>query len=286
MGAELAREFSVARDVFQEADDALGEKLSALCWEGPEDELTLTRNTQPAILTNSIAVFRTLVAEKGLTFDLAAGHSLGEWTALVAADALGFADAIRLVRLRGQAMQDAVAPGEGAMAALMGLEIQATRQLCEEIGDVWPANLNGAGQIVIAGKAAAIEKAIAAAKGKGAKRAVALAVSAPFHCPLMGSAADKLAATLSQTKIAAPKVPVIANVTAAEHGDTRELLVKQVTAPVRWEESVQKLAALGAERGLELGSGSVLAGLVKRIAPSVKVSTIGEPHEVKAYAQG
>jgi [acyl-carrier-protein] S-malonyltransferase len=168
---------------------------------------------------------------------------------------------------------------------MMGLDLAATRQLCEEIGDVWPANLNGAGQIAIAGRTASIEKAIAAAKGKGAKRAVALSVSAPFHCPLMAPAAEQLAAALASTKIDAPKVPVIANVTAMEHGDTiKELLVKQVTAPVRWEESVQRIAALGAERGLELGSGSVLAGLVKRIAPSVKVTTIGEPHEVRGYA--
>jgi [acyl-carrier-protein] S-malonyltransferase len=290
MGKELAIRFEVARRTFEEADAALGEKLSALCWEGPEDQLTLTANTQPAILANSVAVLRTLQAEKGLRFDLVAGHSLGEWTALVAAGALELGDALRLVRLRGKAMQEAVPPGQGAMAAIMGLEPAQVEAVCAEAAQgqvVSPANLNGAGQIVIAGQAGAVERAVGLAKQKGAKRAVPLAVSAPFHCALMKPAADAVAAALDKVTISAPSVPVVANVDAQPNQDARrvrELLVAQVTAPVRWEACVQKLAELGATRGLELGSGSVLAGLVKRIAPGIKVTTIGEPHEVEAFS--
>jgi [acyl-carrier-protein] S-malonyltransferase len=291
MGKELAIRFATARAVFAEADAALGEKLSTTCWDGPEDQLTLTANTQPAILTNSIAVLRTLEAEKGLTFDIVAGHSLGEWSALVAAGALDFADAVRLTRLRGKFMQEAVPSGQGAMAAIMGLAQSDLDAICAEAANgevVSPANLNGAGQIVIAGAAGAVDRAVGLAKQKGAKRAVMLQVSAPFHCALMQPAADRLAAELEKISVREPRVPVVANVDAqlnTQAARIKALLVKQVTAPVRWEESVTKVAELGATRGLELGSGAVLAGLVKRIAPTIKVTTIGEPHEVDAFSQ-
>jgi [acyl-carrier-protein] S-malonyltransferase len=291
MGKELAIRFATARQVFDEADAALGEKLSAICWEGPEDQLTLTANTQPAILANSIAVLRTLEAEKGLTFDLVAGHSLGEWSALVAAGALDFADAVRLTRLRGKFMQEAVPSGQGAMAAIVGLSLADLEAVCKEAANgevVSPANLNGAGQIVVAGMAGAVDRVMGLAKQKGAKLARMLPVSAPFHCALMQPAADRLAAELEKITVREPRVPVVANVDAqpnTEAARIKALLVKQVTAPVRWEEVVTKVSELGATRGLELGSGSVLAGLVKRIAPTIKVTTIGEPHEVDAFSQ-
>lgn len=289
MGRDLAAKHEVARRVYEEADAVLGLSLSTLCWDGPEDELTLTKHTQPAILATSIAVLRVLEA-RGLPFDIVAGHSLGEWTALVAAGSLSLADAVRLVHLRGSYMQEAVPVGEGGMAALMGLELDATRALCEQASapgePVAPANLNGAGQIVISGHTAAIDRAIALAKAAGAKRAVRLTVSAPFHCSMMQPAADRLAAALAGVAIAAPRVPVVANVTAEPTSDAariRELLVAQVTAPVRWEESVQTIAKLGVTRAYELGSGSVLKGLVKRIAPAIETTTIGEPHETDAF---
>jgi [acyl-carrier-protein] S-malonyltransferase len=289
MGRDLAHEYPVARQTYSDADDVLGFALSTLCFEGPLDELTLTKHTQPAILTTSIAVFRALL-ERGLTFDIVAGHSLGEWSALVAAGALGFRDAVRLTYLRGGYMQDAVPAGQGAMAALMGLDLAATKAVCEKAtqGDdvVEVANINGAGQLVISGRAAAVERAIVEAKAAGAKRAVKLAVSAPFHCSLMKPAAEQLAAALADVAIAEPSVPVVANVTAEPTRDPakiRELLIRQVTAPVRWESSIQAIAGLGVTRAYELGSGAVLKGLVKRIAETIDVTTIGEPHEVKAF---
>lgn len=290
MGKELANEFAPAKRTFEEADAALGFALSKICWEGPEDQLTLTANTQPAILTNSIAVLRTLQEEKGADFgfEVTAGHSLGEFSALVAAGAIDFADAVRLVRLRGEAMQEAVPAGQGAMAALMGLDAAAVDEVCKEAaqGDVVsPANFNGAGQIVLAGHAGAVERALGIAKARGAKRAVMLQVSAPFHCSLMKPAADKLAAALATVTVREPKVPVMSNVLAQPHpgaAQIKELLVAQVTSPVCWEACVQALANEGVERAFELGSGAVLSGLVKRIAPSIKVTTIGEPHEVRA----
>jgi len=291
MGRDLAARFEVARRTFQEADDALGFAISRLCFDGPEDELTLTQNTQPAILTNSIAVFRVLEAEKGLRGDVVAGHSLGEWSALVAAGALRLADAVRLTRLRGQFMQEAVPVGAGAMAALMGLDADQVRALCARASapgePVEPANLNGAGQIVISGATAAVDRAVELAKPAGAKRAVKLAVSAPFHCSLMQPAADRLAEALAAIEVVAPSVPVVSNVEATANQDPsriKDLLVRQVTAPVRWEESVRALAALGVTRGYELGSGAVLKGLVKRIADTIDCTTIGEPHEVDAFA--
>lgn len=289
MGRDLALAHEVARRTYEEADDVLGFSLSKLCFEGPEDELTLTKHTQPAILTTSIAVFRAL-KEKGLSFDVVAGHSLGEWTALVAAGAIELRDAVRLTHLRGTYMQEAVPVGQGAMAAIMGLDLAATRALCERASKpgepVEPANLNGGGQIVISGHAAAVERAMADAKPSGAKLAKKLPVSAPFHCSLMKPAADKLAAAMADLVIATPSVPVVANVTAEPTTDAariKELLVQQVTAPVRWEESVQTIAKLGVKRAYELGSGAVLKGLVKRIADSIEVTTIGEPHEVAAF---
>jgi [acyl-carrier-protein] S-malonyltransferase len=289
MGRDLAHAHEAARRVYEEADEALGFSLSKLCWDGPEDELTLTKHAQPAILATSIAVLRAL-SGRGLAFDVVAGHSLGEWSALVAAGALPLRDAVRLVHLRGTYMQEAVPIGEGAMAALMGLDLPATRAVCERASapgePVEPANLNGGGQIVISGHAAAIERAIAEARAAGAKRAVRLPVSAPFHCSLMQPAADRLAAALADVTVAAPSVPVVANVTAEPTQDAariKELLVRQVTAPVRWEESIQAIGKLGVTRAWELGAGAVLKGLVKRIAGTIEVAAIGEPHEVEAW---
>jgi [acyl-carrier-protein] S-malonyltransferase len=290
MGRELAQKFKTARETYDEADEVLGFSLSKLCFDGPEDDLTLTKFTQPAILTTSIAVFRVLQQEKGLAFDIVAGHSLGEWTALVAAGALSLRDGVKLTHLRGQYMQEAVPVGVGAMAALMGLDLAKTRTVCEAASQpgepVEPANINGGGQIVISGHVAAVDRAIPEAKAAGAKRAVKLQVSAPFHCSLMKPAADRLHAALAGIAITAPSVPVVANVTAEPNQDPatiRRLLVEQVTAPVRWEESVQVIAKLGVTRAYELGSGAVLKGLVKRIAETIEVTTIGEPHEVEAF---
>jgi [acyl-carrier-protein] S-malonyltransferase len=289
MGRDLAATHDVARRVYEEADEVLGFSLSKLCFDGPEADLTLTKHAQPAILATSIAVFRVL-RDRGLRFDIVAGHSLGEWTALVAAGSLELRDAVRLVHLRGAYMQEAVPIGEGAMAALMGLDLPATRTVCERASQpgepVEPANLNGGGQIVISGHTAAIDRAIAEAKTAGAKRAVRIAVSAPFHCSLMKPAAERLAAALQGVPITTPSVPVLANVTAEPVQDPtriRELLVAQVTAPVRWEESIQAIAKLGVTRAYELGSGAVLKGLVKRIAPAIETTTIGEPHETEAF---
>jgi len=289
MGRDLAHEFPIARETYAEADATLGFALSKLCFDGPEDDLVLTKHAQPAILTTSIAVFRVL-RERGLPMDIVAGHSLGEWTALVAAGALTLTDAVKLTHLRGTYMQDAVPVGQGAMAAIMGLELAAVRTVCEKAAQpgepVEPANLNGGGQIVISGHSNAVDRAIPEAKAAGAKIAKKLAVSAPFHCSLMKPAAERLAAALADIAVMTPSVPVVANVTAEPTQDPariKDLLVQQVTAPVRWEESVQTIAKLGATRAFELGSGAVLKGLVKRIAPTVEVTTIGEPHEVKAF---
>ncbi|HLU68158.1 MAG TPA: ACP S-malonyltransferase [Kofleriaceae bacterium] len=289
MGAALREAFAPARRVFEEADDALGMSLSKLCAEGPEADLTRTENTQPAILTTSIAALRALEEERGpVPFEAAAGHSLGEWTALVAAGALDFSDAVRLVRLRGQAMQEAVPVGQGAMAAILGLDPVAVTELCAEAaqGEVCqPANFNGGGQIVISGHAGAVDRAMAAAKTKGAMRAVALQVSAPFHCPLMQPAADRLREALADIAIKPLRVPVVSNVTAQPNHDAGEvarLLVEQVTAPVRWEESMLRLEQDGVSRALELGAGSVLRGLCKRIARGISVVSVGEPDDIRS----
>ncbi|MBA3463834.1 MAG: ACP S-malonyltransferase [Deltaproteobacteria bacterium] len=289
MGRDLAVEFDVAKRTYEEADDVLGFSLSKLCFEGPEDELTLTKFTQPAILTTSIAVFRAL-KEKGLSFDIVAGHSLGEWSALVATGALDLRDAVKLTHLRGTFMQEAVPVGQGSMAALIGAELAQTRKLCEESSrpgePVEPANLNGAGQIVISGHTDAVDRAIAGSKAAGIKRAIKLQVSAPFHCSMMKPAADRLAAALADIVTSTPSVPVVANVTAEPTQDPtriKQLLVQQVTAPVRWEESVLAIEKLGVTTAYELGSGAVLKGLVGKTAKTITVTTIGEPHEVKAF---
>ncbi len=289
MGRDLSLAHAVAAATYEEADQALGFAISKLCFEGPEDQLTLTKNTQPAILTTSIAVFRSLM-EKGLTFDLVAGHSLGEWSALVAAGAIELRDAVRMTHLRGAFMQEAVPVGQGSMAALMGLDLEKTRAVCEAASQagqpVEPANLNGGGQIVISGHTEAIDRAIEGAKAAGAKIAKKLQVSAPFHCSMMKPAADKLAQVMEKLAVHTPRVPVVTNVTAEPTTDPvriKELLIQQVTAPVRWEESVQTIAKLGVTKAYELGSGAVLKGLVKRIANTIEVTTIGEPHEVAAY---
>jgi [acyl-carrier-protein] S-malonyltransferase len=288
MGQALAAREPLARQTFEEADAALGFSLSRLCFEGPDSELALTAITQPAILTTSIAVWRVLEA-RGLTGDVAAGHSLGEWSALVATGALGLADAVKLTHLRGKAMQEAVPAGAGAMAALLGLSLEAAAAACAEAAapgePVEPANLNGGGQIVISGAAAAIDRAIERAKAAGAKRAIKLQVSAPFHCSMMAPAAERLAAALAEVQLAAPRVPVVSNVLAQPSSDPvaiKQLLVRQVTSAVRWEESVQAIAALGVTRAFELGAGNVLKGLVKRISPEVEVTAIGTPEEVDA----
>jgi [acyl-carrier-protein] S-malonyltransferase len=290
MGRDLAIEHQIAKRTYEEADEVLGFSLSKLCFEGPEDELTLTKHTQPAILTTSIAVFRVL-RERGLQFDIAAGHSLGEWTALVAAGAIQLRDAVKLTHLRGTYMQDAVPVGQGAMAALIGLDLEKTRALCTEASQpnepVEVANLNGAGQIVISGHVNAVDRAIANSKAAGAKLAKKLPVSAPFHCSMMKPAADRLEAAMVGISITTPLVPVVANVTAEPTQDPQQihkLLIQQVTAPVRWEESIQVIDKLGVKKAYELGSGAVLKGLVKRIAPGIEVTTIGEPHEVAAFA--
>jgi [acyl-carrier-protein] S-malonyltransferase len=289
MGRDLALKFEVAKRTYEEADEALGFPISKLCWDGPEDELTLTKNTQPAILTTSIAVFRVL-KERGLSFDVVAGHSLGEWSALVAAGAVSLRDAVKLTHLRGQFMQEAVPVGVGAMAAIMGLDLAKLQDVCAKASTdnepVEPANLNGGGQIVISGHTSAVDRAIPEAKAAGAKIAKKLAVSAPFHCSMMEPARQRLSVAISDVVINAPSVPVVANVTAEPTQDAakiKELLVQQVTSPVRWEQSIQAIAKLGVTTAYELGSGAVLKGLVKRIAETINVTTIGEPHEVEAF---
>jgi [acyl-carrier-protein] S-malonyltransferase len=283
MGRALVERFSVAAEVFAEADAALGFSLSRLCFEGPEEDLTLTHNTQPAIVTTSIAAWRALAQEADLQPACVAGHSLGEYSALVAAGALDFVDAVRIVRERGRLMQAAVPPGLGAMAALFGLSEQIVGAVCAEAAQgevVSPANLNGGGQVVIAGHAGAVHRAVAAAKERGAKRAVELAVSAPFHCGLMAPAADGLARVLEPSSVHPPTVGVIANATAEVNRDAervKDLLVQQVTAPVRWEESMRRVRSLGCEGAVELGAGRVLSGLFKRIDRQFRCVSVSDP---------
>jgi [acyl-carrier-protein] S-malonyltransferase len=270
MGLELAENFSSAREVFKEADAALGFPLSKLCFEGPAEELQLTANTQPAVLAVSVAAVRVL-AEKGIRPDYVAGHSLGEYSALVAAGSLGLADALRLVRKRGEYMQQAVPVGQGAMAALLGLEAGAVNQICREAAGnevVAAANLNSPAQIVIAGHRAAVERAVELAKSRGAKRAILLNVSAPFHCSLMKPAADRLAVDLDAVTISDPRVPLVNNADAAivrTAEAVRDGLKRQVTSPVRWTESMLALRREGAELFIEAGAGKVLSGLMRQI---------------------
>jgi [acyl-carrier-protein] S-malonyltransferase len=293
MGRELAAAFAPAREVFEEVDEALKQKLSALMFEGPAEALTLTANAQPALMAMSLAVVRVLEREGGVPLDraavLVAGHSLGEYSALAAAGAFDVAVAARLLRLRGEAMQQAVAPGAGAMAALLGVELDQAAAICAEAAEgavVEVANDNGGGQVVISGAAAAVERAIALARAKGVKRALPLPVSAPFHCALMAPAADAMAKALAAEPPRAPLVPVVANVTARPVTDPveiRDLLVRQVTATVRWRESVAAMKAEGVDTVVELGAGKVLAGLVKRIDPELAASSVGTPAEIEAF---
>ena len=290
MGKALCDQFAVARQVFADADAALGFPLSRLCFDGPMEELTLTANTQPALLTVSDAMTRVLREEFGVQAAWGAGHSLGEFSALVAAGALRFDDALRVVRERGRAMQEAVPPGIGAMAAIMGLDADVVSAVCQEAAAgevVSPANLNGAGQIVIAGHRGAVDRAGAAAKARGAKRVVPLPVSAPFHCALMQPAADRLRAVLAAVEVAAPAFPIVANVDAEPNSDAariKDLLVRQVTSPVRWEECVATLARQGCTAAVEVGPGRVLSGLVKRIAPSITCCAADDLDAVRALA--
>ena len=283
MGKALARQFPVAAQVFAEADDALGIKLSSLCFAGPDDALKLTVNAQPAIVATSIAAFRVLEHETGVRPTYVAGHSLGEYSALVAAGALTLPDAARIVRERGRLMQEAVPVGVGSMAALFGLTAEEVQSVCVEAAQgqvVSPANLNGGGQVVIAGHTDAVRRAITLAKERGAKRAVELAVSAPFHCALMAPVAEGLARVLESVPMSPLQIAVIANVTAEVNRDAsrmKDLLVQQVTAPVRWEESMVKLRELGCGAMLEVGPGKVLAGLLKRIVADIPCPSFGEP---------
>jgi len=279
MGRSLADTFPICRETFAEADAALGEPLSSLCFEGPDHKLMLTENTQPAILAMSTAVAR-LVTSRGIQPKFAAGHSLGEYSAHVAAGTLSFADALRTVKRRGRYMQEAVPVGDGAMAAILGLDAEGVAKACAETADgqvVSPANLNAPGQIVIAGHAPAVARASERARALGAKRAIPLAVSAPFHCALMKPAEARLAPELRALTSHAPVFPVVANVDATPKttaGDAIEALVRQVSSPVRWEDVVRRLLADGATTFIELGPGSVLAGLIKKIDRSATVFSV------------
>lgn len=288
MGKALAENFPIAAETFAQANDALGFDLRRLCFEGPEEQLKLTANTQPAILTVSVAALRVLRQELGWGADYVAGHSLGEYSALVAAGGMGFADAVRIVRLRGQYMQEAVPVGEGGMAAVLGLGPQEVEELCHRAanGEVLaPANFNSPGQIVISGHMRAIERAIALAPQMGAKRAIPLAVSAPFHSPLMVPAGERLRLALEGVEIGDLSIPVVTNVEAEpnmDKGRVRELLVRQVSSPVRWEESVRRMVSLGVERFLEIGPGKVLAALVRRIDGTKEVLNLEDVASLEA----
>ena len=300
MGRDLAAAFAAAREVFQEVDDALNQKLSKLMFEGPAEDLTLTANTQPALMAVSLAVLRVLETEGGFTLPqkavVVAGHSLGEYSALAAAGSFGVAEAARLLRRRGEAMQRAVPAGEGAMAALIGVELDQARAICAEAAPipdsdpparqvVEPANDNGGGQIVVSGDRAAVERAIEVARAHGVRRAMLLPVSAPFHCALMAPAADIMAEALAATSPRPPSVPLIANVSAAKAtapDEIRDLLVRQVTATVRWRECVGAMTGLGIDSFVELGAGRVLSGLIRRIAPDAAIANAGTPAEIEA----
>jgi [acyl-carrier-protein] S-malonyltransferase len=287
MGRALADQFEICAATFAEADAALGEPLSELIFNGPADKLTLTENTQPAILTMSVAVWR-LLASKGLSPAFVAGHSLGEYSAHVAAGTLAFQDAVRLVRNRGRYMQEAVPVGHGAMAAILGLDEAGVNQACAEAAEgevVSAANLNGGGQIVIAGTAAAVARASARAKALGARRAVALQVSAPFHCALMKPAEERLAPELRAVAAHDPRVPVVANVDAQPKrtaAESIEALIKQVSSPVRWESVVQRLASEGVTRYVEVGPGKALSGMIKRIADGATILNVEGPADLPA----
>ena len=293
MGKALADAYPEAKAVFDEVDEALGEKLSSLIWDGEQDTLTLTQNAQPALMATSLAAMRALEAE-GVAIEAAsfvAGHSLGEYSALAASGALSVSDTARLLRTRGEAMQAAVPVGVGAMAALLGLDFAAASEVAEAAaeGEVCQAaNDNDPGQVVVSGHKAAVERAVELAKEKGAKRAVLLPVSAPFHCALMQPAAEVMAEALSAVDIAAPKVPVVANVVASgvtNPATIRSLLVEQVTGSVRWRESVSFMAEQGVSEIYEIGAGKALSGMVRRIDRSIACTAVGTPDDVKAAAE-
>ncbi|MBF0620910.1 MAG: ACP S-malonyltransferase [Magnetococcales bacterium] len=289
MGKALADLGGTVGDLFNEADDVLGYKLSDLMFNGPEADLTLTENTQPALVTVAMAAYQHLISETDLRPDYVAGHSLGEYAAICAAGGFSFADAVRLVNLRGKAMQAAVPVGVGSMAAMLNMAVDKVESVCqqasEETGKICvPANYNTAAQIVISGHKDAVEKAVALAKEQGAKRCVILAVSAPFHCPLMQPAAEKMAEALAATEITDLTTPLIANVTAdsvTEGSQIRDLLVKQVTGAVRWEASIKQLQALGVDTFVEVGSGKVLTGMMRRIDRKANALFVNTPDDVQ-----
>jgi [acyl-carrier-protein] S-malonyltransferase len=293
MGKALAEAFAPARHVFDDVDAALGERLSDTIWGGPTETLTLTENAQPALMAVSIATLRVLEREAGLDVgrDVAfvAGHSLGEYSALAAAHAISVADAARLLRIRGRAMQKAVPVGVGAMAALIGIELEEARAIAAEasrVGVCAAANDNGGGQVVLSGAKAAVERAVELAKAHGVKRAMMLPVSAPFHCPLMQPAADVMAEALAKVSVQAPLVPVVANVPARPIKEPTEIvqnLVEQITATVRWRESVLFMAQSGVSSFFEIGAGRVLSGLIKRIAEAASATPIGLPEDVAKF---
>jgi [acyl-carrier-protein] S-malonyltransferase len=293
MGKALAEAFPQARAVFDEVDAALGERLTAIMWEGPADTLTLTENAQPALMAVSLAVMRVLEAEAGVDLkrdaQFVAGHSLGEYSALAAAGALSISDTAKLLRIRGRAMQQAVPVGTGAMAALLGMELEAAAAIAAEAaqGEVCQAaNDNGGGQVVVSGNKAAVERAVEIAKAKGARRAMMLQVSAPFHCSLMQPAANAMAEALGKTDVKSPSVPVVANVLALPISDPKEIvkrLVEQVTGTVRWRECAAYMAGAGVTRFYEIGTGKVLTGLLKRIADGATGIPIGTPDDVAAF---
>ncbi|WP_371059363.1 ACP S-malonyltransferase [Rhodosalinus sp. 5P4] len=293
MGRALAEAYPAAQAVFDEVDEALGERLSHLVWEGDAGELTLTRNAQPALMATSLAAMRALEAEGVAVTSAAyvAGHSLGEYSAMAAARALSVADAARLLRRRGEAMQRAVPVGEGAMAALLGLDLDAARAVAAEAarGEVCEAaNDNDPAQVVISGHKAAVERAVEIAKARGAKRAVLLPVSAPFHCALMAPAAEEMAEALAGVEIAPPAVPLVANVRAeavTDPDEIRRLLVEQVTGAVRWRESVAWMAGAGVDEFWEIGAGKALSGMIRRIAREAGTKQVGTPEEVQAVSQ-
>lgn len=291
MGKNLVENFRIAADAFEEADDALGWRVSKLCFEGSEEDLKLTANTQPAILASSIAALRVVQAETGLKAEMLAGHSLGEYTALVAAGALAFGDALRVVRLRGQFMQEAVPVGTGAMAAFLGVEPDVVKEICEEAGQgkvVVPANFNSPGQIVVAGHADAVQRAIETAKARGYRKTMLLPVSVPSHCSLMDPAGMRLADVLSRIEVQEMHIPVVSNVEAKPNADVtrvKTLLVEQLSSPVLWDDSVREMVAGGISRFIEIGPGKVLSGLVKRIEKGVQTINIEDAAGIKAAAQ-
>ncbi|HML94335.1 MAG TPA: ACP S-malonyltransferase [Thermodesulfobacteriota bacterium] len=293
MCKELYDGFSAAREAFDEAGEALGIDMAKLCFESPQEELSLTANAQPAILTASVACLRVLGQETGLEPDFVAGHSLGEYSALVANGGMDFADAVRVVRKRGEYMQEAVPVGVGAMSAVLGLDIEDVEDICRQAsGDrfiVSPANMNAPGQTVISGNREAVAAASEAARAKGARRVVPLDVSAPFHCALMKPAAERLAETLSEINFSPMSAPIVINCDAAVNNDpgkTMDILVRQVTSPVRWYESVETLGREGATRFIEIGPGNVLSGLIRRTLSNMEISNIENTAQLESLKNG